>query len=109
MMRNFELSKEQFGSAARFASDLSPTEVKSLLGKLDRQRAKHKDAARAAGDVESKYQPMRAMGNFDLYQRLAGEAEARAVQKRMGMNALERRQTFPLDSYDVPINELIVR
>lgn len=45
----------------------------------------------------------------DAYQSLAGEAEARAVQKRMNMNPLQRRETFPLDSYDVPINELIVR
>lgn len=45
----------------------------------------------------------------DVYRRLAGEAEARAVQKRMNMNPLQRRETFPLDSYDVPINELIVR
>lgn len=45
----------------------------------------------------------------DAYRRLAGEAEARAVQKRMNMNSLQRRETFPLDSYDVPINELIVR
>lgn len=43
------------------------------------------------------------------YRRLAGEAEARAVQKRMDMTPEQRRATFPLDSYDVPIDELIVR
>jgi hypothetical protein len=41
------------------------------------------------------------------YLNLAGEAEARAVQKRMSMTPAERRATFPLDSYDVPTNELI--
>jgi hypothetical protein len=46
---------------------------------------------------------------FDAYQRLAGEAEARATQARLGMDMAQRRATFPLDSYDVPVNQLIVR
>ncbi len=45
----------------------------------------------------------------DKYRRLAGEAEARAVQSRMNMNQQQRRATFPLDSYDVPVNSLIYR
>ncbi len=43
------------------------------------------------------------------YERLAGEAEARATQARMNMDAAQRRATFPEDSYDVPINSLILR
>lgn len=46
---------------------------------------------------------------FDLYRRLAGEAEARAVQKRRNLTDEERRAIFPLQSYDVPIKELIFR
>jgi hypothetical protein len=46
---------------------------------------------------------------FNLYQRLAGEAEARAVQSRMNMTPEQRRATFPEESYDVPLNELIIR
>jgi hypothetical protein len=46
---------------------------------------------------------------FDLYQRLAGEAEARAVQQRMNLTPAQRRATFPEESYDVPMNELIIR
>jgi hypothetical protein len=46
---------------------------------------------------------------FDLYQRLAGEAEARAVQSRMNMSPQDRRATYPYQSYDVPLNQLIVR
>ena len=46
---------------------------------------------------------------FDMYQRLAGEAEARAVQSRMNMTPQERLATFPYQSYDVPLNQLIVR
>lgn len=45
----------------------------------------------------------------DAYRSLAGEAEARATQARMNMNAAQRREVFPLDSYDVPLDELIVR
>lgn len=46
---------------------------------------------------------------FDLYNKLSGEAEARAVQERLNMTDAERRAKFPYQSYDVPINELIVR
>jgi hypothetical protein len=45
----------------------------------------------------------------DAYRHLAGEAEARATQARMNMNMAQRREVFPLDSYDVPIDQLIVR
>jgi hypothetical protein len=43
------------------------------------------------------------------YQRLAGEAEARAVQARRQMTPEERRAKFPYESYDVPLNQLIIR
>lgn len=45
----------------------------------------------------------------EAYRRLAGEAEARATQARMNMTPAERRATFPYESYDVPLNQLIVR
>jgi hypothetical protein len=45
----------------------------------------------------------------DVYRRLAGEAEARAVEKRMNMTPSQRQATFPEESYDVPLNELIIR
>lgn len=45
---------------------------------------------------------------FDAYRRLAGEAEARAVQKRRNLTPEQRRATFPEESYDVPINQLIM-
>ena len=46
---------------------------------------------------------------MDLYNQLAGEAEARAVQSRMNMTPQQRLATFPYESYDVPVNQLIVR
>jgi hypothetical protein len=46
---------------------------------------------------------------FDAYKKLAGEAEARATQARLPLDAAQRRALFPEDSYDVPMNQLIVR
>lgn len=45
----------------------------------------------------------------DMYRRLAGEAEARATQKRQNLTSQQRQAEFPERSYDVPINELIIR
>jgi hypothetical protein len=56
-----------------------------------------RDAARLADD------PM------DSYRRLAGEAEARAIQKRRNLTEDERKAEFPFRSYDVPIDQLIFR
>lgn len=44
-----------------------------------------------------------------MYRNLAGEAEARAVQNRMNMSDVQRRVIYPYESYDVPVNQLIVR
>jgi hypothetical protein len=45
----------------------------------------------------------------DKYERLAGEAEARNVQKRMNMTPEQRRATPPWQTLDVPEDELIYR
>jgi hypothetical protein len=49
------------------------------------------------------------VGRLQAYRRSAGEAEARAVQKRMNMSNDERRSMYPLESYDVPLNQLIIK
>jgi len=46
---------------------------------------------------------------FAKYLRLSGEAEARAAQARMNLTSAQRRALFPEESYDVPLNELIIR
>jgi hypothetical protein len=48
-------------------------------------------------------------GNFDAYQRLAGEAEARLVQTRMNLTPEERLARPPWQDLDVPEDELIYR
>lgn len=50
-----------------------------------------------------------APSQMNMYRRLAGEAEARATQARMNMNMEQRLNTYPLDSYDVPVDQLIIR
>lgn len=49
------------------------------------------------------------MAKQRAYQNLAGEAEARATQARMNMTPEQRRATFPEESYDVPLNQLIIQ
>jgi len=44
-----------------------------------------------------------------FYQRLAGEAESRAVQERMLMTPSQRKETFPLSSYDVLPEDVITK
>jgi hypothetical protein len=46
---------------------------------------------------------------YTQYARTAGEVEARAVETRRKMTPEERRATFPLKSYDVPSQDVIVR
>jgi hypothetical protein len=57
--------------------------------------------------VEESHKPVK--DSVDQYKKLAGEAEARAVQTRMNMNEAQRRATYPLDSFDVPVDQLITR
>lgn len=51
----------------------------------------------------------REIGPYESYRRLAGETESRAVQSRMNMTKQQRGMLFPLDSYDVPLDQLIFR
>jgi hypothetical protein len=46
------------------------------------------------------------LGPYEKYRRAGGEAEARAVEARVNLTPEERRKKFPLQSYDVPINEI---
>ena len=46
---------------------------------------------------------------FGQYRRVAGEAEARAVEKRRNLTDEERRAKFPYESYDVPKSDLIIQ
>lgn len=46
---------------------------------------------------------------YGVYRKLAGEAESRATQARMKMSPAERAFSYPEYSYDIPLNDLILR
>jgi hypothetical protein len=46
---------------------------------------------------------------FQKYLRLSGEAEARATEARMNLTPAQRRALFPEESYDIPLNQLIIQ
>ena len=45
--------------------------------------------------------------SFELYNRVEGEAQARATQERMWMDDPTRRELTPLGNFDVPVTELV--
>lgn len=75
----------------------------------------HYDLRRQGADLKAAHRRIIEEAGFgpsqqeriDLYNRLAGEAEARAVQARMDMTPAQRKATPPWQSYDVPWEELI--
>ena len=98
-----------------FATGGSMTEA-NVLDMLPEAKAMHQKLmlSRDPNEIGLLSKQLRALRNdpekkLEAYRRLAGEAEARATQARMNLNAQQRRELFPLDSYDVPVDQLIVR
>lgn len=93
----------EYGDEGRFIEAFGPTddEIKSaLIHEMQHQIQNREGMASGAGFMAGDEK------GFQNYLRAAGEAEARAVQARRNMSMQERRNLFPLTSYDVPINEL---
>ena len=87
-----------------FARGGSPSDMRQEALEMLRRDV----ASGAIGDT-AEAMSMLPMAQQNAYRRLAGEAEARATQARMNMTPAQRRAAFPEESYDVPINQLIVR
>jgi hypothetical protein len=104
MQRMIEEDRPEMRGAERA---LTPSQAKNVLAKTDRVFRKTQEAALAASKVKEKIQKLEEKSDFDLYQRLGGEAESRAVQARMKMPLREQRSTFP--KYDVPLDEILIR
>lgn len=87
-----------------FANGGSPAEMKQIALEMLRRDV-------ASGQIPDTAQAMQMlpMAQENAYRRLAGEAEARAVQSRMNLTPAQRKALFPLDSYDVPLDSLIYR
>jgi hypothetical protein len=91
------------GSVTMFAPAKAQDARSTLLHEI--QHAVQQREGFASGGMPQLSDP----NGIEAYKRLAGEAEARAVQSRMNMTPEQRRASFPLDSYDVPLNQLIFR
>ena len=81
------------------------------LNKFDRQEIQ--GIRKAQGDIKSAQQtlnrPLTTEEKYEIYKRLAGEAEARNVQTRMDFTPQQRKETPPWTTLDVPEEELIYR
>jgi hypothetical protein len=91
-----------------YADQMTANEAKNLYRKSDRAMDKAREDAVKYGEVNRKFKELEQMEPTEAYMHLAGEAEARATQQRMGMTAEERRAKFPFESYDRPTNRLLV-
>jgi len=100
LMRGSNL--DQLEAKQRFESLFKRSPETGAFSALERiGTGKELDAARDAARLAEK--------PFESYRRLAGEAEARATQKRRNLTDEQRKAIFPLESYDVPIKDLIFR
>ena len=104
MQRMIEADRPDMRGAA---DAMSPAEAKKALRKADKVFRETQESAIATNKLDDLRKTLEEKSNYELYQRIFGEAEARAVEKRMNMTPQERRATFP--SYDVPLNEIIIR
>jgi hypothetical protein len=85
--------------ALMMASEYQPKELESMVRSAEKQFTEMGGFAGASDNT--------------LYRRLAGEAEARLTQSRMGLDAAQRLEHYPYDmgqyGLDVPMDRLIVR
>ena len=95
---SFEKYKKQYGTYA----DRYPEKVQEDYQEYLRNIAN-------GSFVKSFDRAIQEQAAQEYYKRLAGEAEARAVQKRLNMTPQQRRETFPLSNYDINPNDAIVR
>ena len=61
-----------------------------------------------SGGLESNFKDLPNISAFEQYRRLYGEAEARAAQARGMFTQEQRRSTFPEQSFDIPLDQLIM-
>ena len=86
---------------------LEQKELESLKRKASREMEKYREDARESSKIKNKYKNLESLSDYEIYRRLGGEAESRAVQQRMNIPKQSLLETLPLESYDVPLNEII--
>lgn len=76
------------------------------MEKLEQEYAKYVKGYKVDPSIERIVQDEAAR---EYYNRLAGEAEARATEARIGMSPSQRQQEYPYSSYDVLEEDLITK
>jgi hypothetical protein len=93
----------------------SEKELKSIARQKARQASKFSKDAGEAYKARNQLNKIKKLSDDELYNRLAGEAEARLTQYRLDLTPEERLAQYPYDpayfykATGVPFNELIVR
>lgn len=97
----------EWGKARR---DVAQQSLRDGLSMPD-AKARAEEATKHLEDLvkteSNKVYNMQVNPDFEAYMRLQGEAEARNTQTRAGKATHELRDSFPLDTYDRPIDKLI--
>lgn len=101
MSRVREINDEMIGLATVMDNKLLPVERQAAA------RARYEELMGEREQIRPFTKGV--MDPYGAYRALHGEAEARAVQKRIDYSPAKRREVFPLDDYDIPVNELIIQ
>jgi hypothetical protein len=100
-LQHYIQDKEGFSKGGDNASPFKNNDFDDYVNRLVLKRGISID--------EAKKYASSTQGKNEFYKLLAGEAEARAVQSRMNMSLSDRENTFPLDSFDRKLSDLIIR
>jgi hypothetical protein len=87
---------------------MNEREANNLYRNASRGLEKTRKEAQAFDRIQRKYQELYKMPNEESYMHLAGEAEARATQDRLGLTRQERLAKYPYESYDRPADKLLI-
>ena len=101
MSRVREINDEMTGLATVMGNKLLPVERQAEA------RARYQDLMAEREQIRPFTKGV--MDPYGAYRALHGEAEARAAQKRIDYSPAKRREVFPLDDYDLPVDELIIQ
>ena len=85
-----------------------PKAARKAIEKYKRVMDQVRDEAVEFDEIHQQILNTEIADNFDLYQRIAGEVEARNVQSRLNMTPEERAASYPLDTEDVPRDKQII-
>ena len=113
------LFRRAVNNASALGLDYNKIPENQVKNAINRRRTKMKNLSKDYGIYTDMERELRKMSEklmregsgaeFEAYQRLAGEAEARLVQERLKLakSSSDEASQLPTKSYDVPIDELL--